>query len=451
VRRALLLLLLPFCSACNSTDSATIQIVTGEETDTFTQNPVPTQIQISAVDGSGNVTVLKTAPYPTDSIDLGTQDETAVGALEVAGLDANGNVLIFGSSVEVEYGALSGTTLPIFVQRVGQNARLPGALGDSRQAPVIGVLTSRFLVVAGGLDSTVSESTDVYDFAQFAVLGSPPSLPRAPASMPIVGTAALLIDASGGTYYDFSENAGQDTTPPDTTFGFGDVAGGQSVYDPTDGLVFVVGGTRTTGTPTTAVLEIDTNDTSNASYPTGNLHWMQLSAPRLGASATWVQGRGLVVAGGSATAAGVEILVTGQTPATGAPLAYPADPSSGSGMTWLAGSSVLIAGGVLPSGADAGVRAIDLGCAQSCTPTVWSALPVPLTLASAFTISEAKAFMVGSEVASGLTHTFSLTTTTATEVPTKVPHTNAAAVLSPVGSVVLFGGASEIESFTPGP
>jgi hypothetical protein len=124
-------------------------------------------------------------------------------------------------------------------------------------------------------------------------------------------------------------------------------------------------------------------------------------------------------------------------------------------MTALDSQHVLLAGGTLPSGADAGVRALDLGCAQGCGAApetqVWSALPEPLTAVSVFTISPATAFMVGSEVGTGLTHTFSLTTATATEVPTKVPHMNAAATLSPVGSVVLFGGADEIESFIPTP
>ena len=39
--------------------------------------------------------------------------------------------------------------------------------------------------------------------------------------------------------------------------------------------------------------------------------------------------------------------------------------------------------------------------------------------------------------------------TSATEVPTRTPHKNATAVWSPVGSVVLFGGANSIESFVP--
>jgi len=469
VRRALIVLLLPFYSACNSTDSGTIQILVGEETDTFTQTPVPATIEVIAVDSSNNQTTLATASYPTSSIDLGLQSENTVATLEVEALDATGHEVVFGSSIPVEYGALSGSTLPIFVQRVGQNARVPNPLADARQAPTVATISGRFLVVAGGSDSTLSSTTNVYDFAQFDELSGPPTLPRVPYSMPILelegeDPIGLLIDPNGATYYDFAQDQGNDTSPPDTTFAFGDVAGGQTIYDSTDSWVFVVGGTRTSGNPTAAVLWIDMTDTSNSSYPTGNLHWLSLSAQRLGASAAWVTNEGLVVGGGSASAPGVEMLhypITAQT--TGAPLSFPPDSSVGSGMTWLAGTTMLMAGGVLASGLDAGVRQFDFTCAgTSCAPTVWSPLPRPLTLSSVFAINNpSQAFLVGSELAScsdpkctpGLTHTYLLTTTGANEVPTKVTHTNAVGYYSPVGSVLVVGGndAGEFESFIPAP
>ena len=408
---------------------------------------------MQAEDESGNLSTLATAPYPTDSIDLGNQDQNAVASVLVTGMDASGNKLVYGASVPLQYGALDGEVLPIFVQRVGQNARLPNPPTDARPSPLLGVLSDRFLFVAGGTDSSVASTTQVYDFAQFDLLASPPSLPIVPTSMPIVQTVGLLIDASGGTYYDFSQNTGLDVTPPDG-YAFSDVAGGQTIYDATDGYVFVVGATRTTGDPTAAVLKIDTTDSSDASYVTGKLSWLTLSAPRLGASAAWMDVQGLVVAGGSATAPGVEVL--GQSATNGATLAYPPDPSSGSGMTNLDNTQhVLVAGGVMPDGTDAGVREVDLGCAQNCQPVLWGSLPLPVNAAGAFTFDAAHAFLVGNEPPShrapGRTHTFTLDSAGATEVPTKVPHTNAAAIVSPmVSSILLYGGANEIESFTPG-
>jgi hypothetical protein len=478
VRRHLGFLAYPLLLSCNSAASGTIQIITGEETDTFTQTPVPTQIVVQAEDSTTyDKTTLATAPYPTSTIDLGNQDQGAVASILVIGADASNNELVYGATIPLQYGALDGETLPVFVQRVGQNARLPNPPADTRQAPTLAVLSDRFLIIGGGSDASTSLTTQVYDFAQFSLLDPAPTLPTVPASMPIVGTVGLLLDAAGdASYYDFSADSAETgvPSPTDTTngFTFADVAGGQTIYDQTDGYVFVVGATRTTGAATAAVLMINPNDTSNADYPTGNLTWLSLTAPRSGASAAWVAARGLVVAGGNAdpTVAGVELIAV-SSPTAGTALPFPADGSSGSGMTALNEQFVLLAGGVTPSGADAGVREIDLACEPAgdvpCAATPWGpnggALPAladgtnALTGASAFTFDAAHAFLVGSEPMSsptpGLTHTFTLTSAGATEVPTKVAHTNAGAILSPMqSSVLIFGGANgEIESFTPAP
>ncbi len=413
------MLAFPAVLACDSSDSGTIQLVTGEETDTFSQSPVPTQIVVSADDGSGNLTTLATATYPTDSIDLGDQDETDVATIDVSAQDATGKTLVYGQSVPLQYGALAGVTLPIFVQRVGQNARID-QLGDSRPSPTLAILSDRFLIVGGGTDSTLSTTTQVYDFAQMQLLDSPPTLTHAAMSMPVIGTVGIPIDSNGAAYYDFSQDTSQELSAP-SGFGFADVAGGQTVYDTSgdasDGMIYVVGGTRTTGSATAAVLQINPNDTSNASYPNGNMTWLTLSAPRLGASAAYVAGFGLVVGGGSATAAGLEFIAPGSS--SGAQYSVPPDPSSGAGMTQLDQNHVLIAGGVNPDGSDAGVRALQLDCTASCS-TSWGSLPKAVTGVSTFLFTDAQGFAVGNEPSSGTTHTYLLTSAGATEVPTKV-------------------------------
>jgi hypothetical protein len=80
-------------------------------------------------------------------------------------------------------------------------------------------------------------------------------------------------------------------------------------------------------------------------------------------------------------------------------------------------------------------------------------LTTPVTSASVFSLNNgAQAFLVGNEPASGVTHTYVLTPTAVTEVPTKAQHTNATAIQSPmVTSILVVGGANEIESFTPAP
>jgi len=309
----------------------------------------------------------------------------------------------------------------------------------------------------------------LYDFGGLATVSNPPSLPVVPLSMPVIGTVALCIGANGAdAYYDFSQDASANVPalPSTDGFTFDDVAGGQVIYDYDSSSatlqdVFVVGATRTQGPPTAAVLEIDPNDTSNSSYVSGNLHWLSLTTPRLGAAAAWT-GEELVVIGGNSGAtgaslpAGAEQIVPSSTTTTFTAMpAFPYDPSIGAGAVAQNTQSVVVAGGILPTGQDAGVRYFDVSCASSSSCiTSWGSLPIPLTSASTFQLSNGGTYqflVVGSELTSGLTHTFLLSSTGAKELPTKVPHYNAAAIESPIGfgSIVLFGGTDEIEQLMP--
>jgi hypothetical protein len=96
---------------------------------------------------------------------------------------------------------------------------------------------------------------------------------------------------------------------------------------------------------------------------------------------------------------------------------------------------------------------IDLSCTSECATQAWAPLGAAITGTQAFAIDPSSAVVVGSEPSSsttpGLTHVYQLTSSASTEVPTKVVHTQAAAIASPigvVGSVLLFGGAPAIES-----
>lgn len=412
-----------------------LDIVTGDETDTFSRAPAPVELRVDSVDSSGNKSTLATLHLPATTIDLGSRDQSTVATLQVTGTDSDNNRVVYGQSIPLQFGALDGLTVPIFVQRTGELAGMPGPLSDARPEPELAVFAGRYLFVGGGSDATLATATQLYDFAAFAPLVAPPLLPRVPRSVAFVGVVALLIDDAGASSFDFSQNTSSDATAP-AGGSFGDVAGGATVFA-SDGSQYVVGATRTTGAPTSAVLAFDANGTPS---------WASLTEPRLGAAATWVQGRGLVVAGGSASGAGVEIVGPGA--AMGYTLDYPADASTASGAATLDSGHVLLAGGTTLAGDSAGVRAIDLMCAQ-CAPTPWGALPVTLSPAQVFASDASDALIVGDDSA-GTTHVFRATPTgPAQEVGTRVPHTGARAIVSPVGSVVLFGGASEIESFVP--
>jgi hypothetical protein len=460
--------LLAGCS--NSTDSGTIQIITDDDAGTFTQAPSVTQLSVLAETADASAT-LATAQLPTSTIDLGTLQETSdVVSIAIQGVDATNVKRVFGQSLPIEYAGLAGLTVPIFVQRDGQMARLPGPLGDSRSSPLLSVVQGEYLLVTGGSDPSLAASTQLYDFGFFAPLASPPALPVTPRSLAFAGTVAWLIGDTTAEYFDFSSSVTASLTLPSGGTP-ADIAGGATIVDPS-GAQYIVGATRATGVATAKVLKVDPNDTSNTAYPYGNTTWITLSAPRAGAAATWSTGAGgLVVTGGSDTAAGVEVVSSGTL--TGVPLSqFPPDPTSGAGVAQLDTTHLVVAGGFTGLFQDPGVRSLDLSCSStsaSCaTVTSWGPLPVVLGSAQVFTFGlPDDALIVGNEIGSQATHVYRLspsgaggaggadggdgsdggTTPGVTELPTRVPHVGAAAAWSPVGSVVLFGGANAVESF----
>jgi hypothetical protein len=442
--------------SCSSQDSATITLVTGAETDTFTQTPAPTELVVDAVeltgsDGGAQTIVLATSPLPASTVDLGSWNQSTVAVIKVLGLDATkSDTLVYGASLPLTFSNIVGDTIPIFVQRTGEFARVPSPPSDARQNPTLAIMQGEYLVIGAGTESGDASfdagSTQLYDFSQMATLGSPPSLPAVPQSIAFDGTVSWLIDGDAGTYFDFSDSDYGAISLPSGGY-FADVAGGATVTDE-NGVQYIVGATRRTGAPSATILKIDPSDTSNPNYPYGNPTWLTLINPRLGASAAWVTGEGLVVCGGSASAPGVEFIGSGQTSAV--ELAYPPDPSTGGGAGMLDSQHVLLAGGLTPTGGDAGVRIINLQCGAVCNPQPWPGLPIPITSAQTFvSLGGTGAVVVGSESVSGATHVFSLSSGGPVAVPTKVPHFNARATISPTGTLVLFGGAPEIESFTP--
>jgi len=427
--------------SCSSSESGTLQLVTGEETDTFTQAPVPVSLEVDSIDSSGTSTKVATASLPTSQIDLGSFDPTAAGILQVTASDPLRPRILAGQSVVVLFGDIAGISLPVFIQRVGEFARLPQPPSDSRPSPVVGVISGRYVVVTGGSDPTLAATTTIYDLANMAPISPSVTLPSTPTSMAFAGLVGWLINGAGVSQYDFSSGSSASVILP-TGPSYLDIAGGATVSAP-DGSQYIVGATRTTGAATSAVLALDSN---------GNPSWLTLYAARLGAAAAWVPSVGLVVTGGNATAPGAEVIAVA-TASTGAPRDYPPDPSVGSGAATLDASQVLIAGGLLPDGSSAGVRVIDPSCTAQCAPATWQSLGTPIASAQAFAIDATSAVVVGSEPATGatpgLTHVYNVTSTATAEVPTKVPHHFATAVASPigvVGSVLLLGGAPAIES-----
>jgi hypothetical protein len=427
-------------AACGSTPTGTLSITIGGESDALTKTPAPTKLAVDAIDADGGVTNLATATLPTSNIDLGEQDQDSIVNIRVNATDDTGKVLLTGMTLPIELGALSGTSAPVFIERNGELARMPSTLGDSRSAPVVSLVIGQYILYGGG--TGISDgSSQIYDTGALSPFSSPPTLPRVPASIANNGTDVLVIDANGATWLELSDTTTADAPAPSGGT-YAEVAGGATFIDGT-GVSYVVGATRLTGAATPRVLRIDTD---------GTLTFLALSEPRLGASAAWVPGKGLVVIGGSTAGAGIEILPPGAT-ASSTALAYPADATIGSSAAALDSSHVLVAGGVDSKGNSVAVRYFDLGCAGTCVAVPWTNPPtIALSPSQLFSLgfdgNTQDALLFGDDP-QGNSHVFRLAPTTSTEIAYKVARKGARAVAMAIPAIAVVGGANVVEQFTP--
>ncbi len=421
--------------ACSSATSGSLTLVTGGESDVFSRAPTPTQLVVEAEATDGTFRTITQVPLPASSVDLGDQNQSDVVSLRVSGRDSQGARLVYGASLFLSLGALQNTSFPIFVQRTGEWARMPGALADAREAPVVAIVNRRVLLIAGGVGADTAPRAGAYDLATLASLGATPTLPRAPRSMVLANGVAVLIDDQGADTYSFTDGRVAPLAAP-AGESFADVSGGSTFVTET-GAAYLVGATRTSGAPTSSVFFVDTS---------GNSKMLKLVAPRLGAAAAYVPGRGLLVFGGSAVAAGAELIAPGTNLSVA--LAFAPDATTGAGAAQLAGASVLIAGGVDAQGAPAAVRAIDLACATACVASPWAPVGVGLSPSQVVGFDAATALLVG-EDAAGQTRTFRLEKGASAEVTPRLARQRARALVSPSGAVLLVGGAGVVESFYP--
>jgi hypothetical protein len=248
------------------------------------------------------------------------------------------------------------------------------------------------------------------------------------------GTAVLCIDAEGATWVDFASGDSAQPDRPPGLGSFGDVAGGAGIEAP-DGVTFVVGGTRDVSRgATAAVLRVDAS---------GSLAAFALSAPRAGAAAAWIDGVGLVVAGGSEDGPGAEALLEGATAFSEVPL--PPDPIAGAALVVTGGDDVLLVGGTTPAGDPAPGRLFDPRCASSCTTQEVAelALAAPSSRASAYATAEGRAVVVIETMGSveeTLAFEVDVAGRSSTQLLLREPRRGASAVPAPNATLALVGG-----------
>jgi len=355
-------------AACNN-PSGTLALTTGGETDTFTRSPAPTSLLVEAVQRDGTRATLADAGLPSTSvIDLGSPSSTAVASIQITARDSSGTVRVSGASPFLEQLALDGVTLPVFVQRSGELARMPGSLPDTRTAPLLAV-SARGIYAAGGQLALLDAGAPPvfgYDLVFLDQFGIECAATRTPRSMALQNAALLLVDDAGATVVDLSDCVSTDLggLSDAGTPNWASVSGGATVIAE-DGSSFIVGPTKS-DTGSTVVAKVDTSGVVTTS---------SFSTQRKGAAAAWATGRGLFVYGGSSAGPGAEILPSGATASYA--LNYNPDSTQGMKAAQLDDHTMLIVG--------ASALTVDLGCASACAPQPWgqplpTATPITPTL-----------------------------------------------------------------------
>jgi hypothetical protein len=435
------------------TPELSIQVITGHEKDTFSQGPEVVSLHIEAVSASGAKFAADTKPGGT--FDLGEVPSGEPLALSVTGTDANGAAVVGGRSLAgLVPGAFATSEIPVFVQRIGAWARPPGEMLRAHVDAPAGILGERYLATTGGSAAADDKGDADVRFGDFYDLLSltpaqTPVLPETAKSLVVRFDALLVIDDDDAFWADTITGAYYDVPLPMGLGSFADVAGGR-VVETSTGTTFIVGATRPSG-PTKAVLAVN---------PDGTVSALSLNEARQGAAAAWSPGIGLLVAGGSPTGPGFELL-----PAKGTkfvPKDAPSDPTEGAGAAATDAGVVTLVGGHA-MGMPAPTRTLSPGCATACAPkeVAGAALATTLDRVQAFNLGEGSLIAVGQEVdGDKLVRSFvvSMAQKSVTEIPLKEPRTGATAVPAPNGTLALLGGrlpdgspARHVEMFFPPP
>jgi len=419
---------------CTSNIDATpgsLAVLSGQETDTWTLEPTPERAVLELV--GANRTTLATVTPPVTQISLGTGDPVESSAsFELTAFDANDRAVIRGTSVPYSIVTFESAFPSLFAARTGGFSRAPGNLVFGYRHPLVEIVSHAYLLVAGG-ESTNSAGVaiDVYDMSNWVVAPKQSWLPRAPKSWAVAGSSLLVIDDAGAIWLDLPTGQSSAATLP-SGLDFSDLVGGDVILGAKNER-YIIGATRTSGTPSDRALRLDTD---------GTLRALTLSTPRLGAAAANIDGQ-IVIIGGSDTGAGAEVLNADQTGFKELP--YAADATQGAALSKLTADTAILVGGTDPSsGTRSPVRTLDLTCADSCSATPLAHLDFDYDRARAFYLSDNRLLVAG-ESGDGQSHAFTLDKTIGfelTEQALREPRTEASVVKAPNGQIGLIGGDS---------
>ncbi|MFO0553894.1 MAG: hypothetical protein U0271_36260 [Polyangiaceae bacterium] len=445
-------------SSCDDPRTVSVAISLGSEEDAFSRDPAVSRVDLVAESPDGSV-VLKASAAPGGTFELGDAPDTAILQFNLQGVTDDETVVARGRSVSVAIGAYPYDELPLFMQRRMEFARPPNGLVRAHVHAPAGVLLERYLIATGGENAVGADGPvdpafgDFYDMLLFSGSESDETLPRAARSMVVRDKVVVLIDDAGATSQDLDSGVATEVEPPDG-FTFAEVSGGEAIDNTSEAstplTTYVVGGTRADGDPTDAVLVVDS---------AGTISVVRLATARLGASALYVPDVGLVIVGGAATGAGIEVIADGATTATA--LAFPADPTTGAAAAVSGEEQIALLGGLDGASAPQATRVLDLRCVADCGAAGTQIVPgaaLPDLAARGHAYATPLGLLTIGESADGETLAFlvELGASSVTPLPLKQRRWGATPIPAPNGTLAIVGGldqgggaASPIELFFP--
>jgi hypothetical protein len=412
-----------------------VVVTLGGETDTITRTPAVATYVIEAVDRQGQRPSLKEGPWVSGStIDVGDVSQSTVASIQLTASDAT-DAIVWGAVPFAALGAFDGLTIPLFVQRKGENARMPGTTLDARTAPLLAA-SGRGVYIAGGGDPLAAY--DMLTLDHFAA--TCPAKPAKSFALVISSKAnsdgesamAWRIDDSGASVFGLAQctdySSVQVLDENKKELAWSDFAGGATVMGD-DGSAYIVGPSRTTA-PSGTILKIAPDSTASTSLDA--IITVVAVASRAGAATAWAPKRGLFIYGGSATEVGAEIITD-----VSQPLPQASDATQGLAAIAFDTNTMLVAGAKDVS------HKVDLTCTKDCVPANWGkALPTALSSPSLFALGNSRFLIIGDDSSTGATRVFRLTETLTDEVFLKIPRTGARGIQVETGQVVIVGGGS---------
>lgn len=422
-------------AGCSDPETLVVEVMTGQETDTFSLDPAVTRVELRAV-GNDGANLGSASAAPGGELSLGTLSTETLARFEVHGYDVDGDLRVRGRSLSVVLGGIESGFVPVFAQRVERWSRPPGALDHSHVRGVGGVLAERYLMLTGG-EGLGGEPTQITFYDLLSWGGSEgPTLNFAPESLVVSADAraALVIAGERAQWVEFDNGVIVDVELPEGLSSFAEVSGGRTVVG--SEAAYVVGATRD-GSATDRVLVVEADR---------SLRTARLVRARAGAAAVWVEGEGLVVAGGSAESPGVEVLSynADDVVLTADPRPFAIDEVAGATAVAVNdGAAVWLLCGATPDGTSAGVRQLDLaGCIDDCAPTEVFDQLVDLTRCNAF--STPSGVLLTGDTAAGETVAFKLSADGQAVAPLgfREPRFGATTVAAPNGTLAVLGGGN---------